>query len=421
MKKSLSRDQSKLFRIEALNHKRDTWLGEILLTQPVSYTLIAFFSLLIAFSALAYLFWGEYTKKARATGYLVPDQGLIKIYTIQTGAVTILNVKEGMQVKKGDVLAVISTERTSLQGDTQIEIAKQLALRQKSLSEEMIKIKQLYAEQMDSARKRLVQLLKEREQLDRAIAAQEQRIKLAETVVERNTQLFNEKYVSELALQDKRAELLDQQNRLRDLQRNKIISERDTVALQSELNNLPLREGNDLAAMNRTIAEITSTGIENEARRESYVLAPQDGMVAALQIDQGKQAAPGQPLMSLIPAGTRLRADLYIPSRSVGFVRVDNEARLQYQAFPYQKFGSHLGKVIKISRSAVPPQELPFPAPAGDVYYVVTILPEQGYVMAYGKIEPLQAGMQVDADIWLDRRTLLEWILEPLYSVSGRV
>jgi membrane fusion protein len=285
----------------------------------------------------------------------------------------------------------------------------------------MIKIKQLYAEQMDSARKRLVQLLKEREQLDRAIAAQEQRIKLAETVVERNTQLFNEKYVSELALQDKRAELLDQQNRLRDLQRNKIISERDTVALQSELNNLPLREGNDLAAMNRTIAEITSTGIENEARRESYVLAPQDGMVAALQIDQGKQAAPGQPLMSLIPAGTRLRADLYIPSRSVGFVRVDNEARLQYQAFPYQKFGSHLGKVIKISRSAVPPQELPFPAPAGDVYYVVTILPEQGYVMAYGKIEPLQAGMQVDADIWLDRRTLLEWILEPLYSVSGRV
>jgi membrane fusion protein len=421
MKKSLVRDQSKLFRLEALNHKRDTWLGEILLTQPVSYAIIAIVALLIAASALGYLFWGEYTKKARATGYLVPDQGLIKIYTLQTGAVTILNVKEGMQVKKGDVLAVISTERTSLQGDTQIEIAKQLTLRQKSLSEEKLKTKQLYAEQTDSAKKRLVQLLKERDQLDRAIAAQEQRIKLAETVVERNTQLFNEKYVSELALQDKRAELLDQQNRLRDLQRNKISSERDTVALQSELNNLPIREGNDIAAMDRTIAEIASTGIENEARRESYVLAPQDGMVAALQIDQGKQAAPGQPLMSLIPAGTRLRADLYIPSRSVGFVRVDNEARLQYQAFPYQKFGSHLGKVIKISRTAVSPQELPFPAPAGDVYYVVTILPEQGYVMAYGKLEPLQAGMQVDADIWLDRRTLLEWILEPLYSVSGRV
>jgi membrane fusion protein len=77
--------------------------------------------------------------------------------------------------------------------------------------------------------------------------------------------------------------------------------------------------------------------------------------------------------------------------------------------------------VIKISRTAVSPQELPFPAPAGDVYYVVTILPELEYVLAYGKREPLQVGMQVNADIWLDRRTLLEWIMEPLYSVSGRL
>jgi membrane fusion protein len=421
MVKNLKSDNNALFRHEALNHKRDTYLGEIMLSRPASFALLATLALFIAFSVLAYLIWGEYTKKARASGYLVPDQGLIKIYAQQTGNVSTVNVKEGMLVKKGAVLAVISTERTSLQGDTQIEIAKQLELRRKSLSTEKTKTTQLYAEQADSAKKRLTQLLKEQDQLDSAITAQEQRIKLAVVVVARNTQLYLEKYVSELALQDKQAELLDQQNRLRDLQRNKIASERDTFALQSELNNLPLREGNDLAAMDRTIAEIATTGIENEARRESYVLAPQDGMVTALQIDQGKQANTGVPLMSLIPDGTRLQADLYVPSRSVGFIRVDNEARLQYQAFPYQKFGTHLGRVTKISRTAVSPQELPFPAPAGDVYYVITILPELGHVVAYGKLEPLQAGMQVDADIWLDRRTLLEWILEPLYSVSGRV
>jgi membrane fusion protein len=420
-KKKQQQLATQLFRQEVLDHKRDTWLGEILLTRPITFPILAVLALFIACAALFYLWWGEYTKKARATGYLVPDQGLIKVYPQQTGAVSAVNVKEGMLVKKGAVLAVISTERTSLQGDTQIEIAKQLALRRKSLSKEKIKTTQLYVEQADSAKKRLAQLLKEQDQLDRAINAQEQRIKLAEVVVARNTQLYLEKYVSELALQDKQAELLDQQNRLRDLERNKMASERDTFALQSELNNLPIREGNDLATMDRAIAEIATTGIENEARRESYVLAPQDGMVTALQIDRGKQASPGIPLMSLIPDGTRLQADLYVPSRSVGFIRVDNEARLQYQAFPYQKFGTHLGRVTKISRTAVPPQELPFPAPAGDVYYVITILPELGHVVAYGKQEPLQAGMQVDADIWLDRRTLLEWILEPLYSVSGRV
>lgn len=414
-------DVPSLFRQEVLDHKRDTWLGEILLARPTSFGVLALLFLGIALGVLGYLVWGEYTKKAQASGYLVPDQGLIKIYPQQSGAIAILRVIEGQLVKTGDVLAIISTERTSLQGNTQIEIAKQLAVRQKSLLEDESKTHQLYAGQIDSAQKRLAQLIQEREQLSRAINAQEQRVKLSEIVVERHTQLFREKFVSELALQDKRAELLDQQGRLHDLQRNKIASERDTVALQGELKNLPLKERNDVAAMDRSISEITATGVENEARRESYVLAPQDGMVTALQVDRGKQANPSQALMSLIPSGTRLQADIYIPSRAVGFVRLDNLAQLQYQAFPYQKFGSHPGKVIKISRTAVAAQELPFPAPAGDVYYVVTILPDLGHVLAYGKNEPLQVGMQVDADIWLDRRTLLEWILEPLYSVSGRV
>lgn len=377
--------------------------------------------LAIALGVLAYLVWGEYTKKARASGYLVPAQGLIKIYPQQPGAVIALRVAEGQLVKKGDLLAIISTERTSMQGDTQIEIAKQLVLRQKSLVEEKSKTHQLYMEQIESAKKRLAHLTQERDQLSRAIQTQEQRVGLAEIVVERNTQLFREKFVSELALQEKRADLLDQRNRLHDLLRSKIASERDTVALQTDLNNLPLKERSEIAAMDRSIAEITATGLENEAHRESYLLAPQDGLITALQVDLGKQVSPSQPLMSLIPSGTPLQADLYIPSRSVGFVRVGNVAQLQYQAFPYQKFGSHVGQVIKVSRTAVPAQELPFPAPTTDVYYVVTILPEQDHVLAYGRKESLQTGMQVDADIWLDRRTLLEWILEPLYSVSGRV
>jgi membrane fusion protein len=96
-------------------------------------------------------------------------------------------------------------------------------------------------------------------------------------------------------------------------------------------------------------------------------------------------------------------------------------AQLQYQAFPYQKFGIQPGAVVKISRTAVSAQELPFPAASTEFYYVVTVKPEKEFVLAYGKQEPLQTGMQVDADIWLDRRTLLEWIFEPLFSITGRM
>ena len=118
-----------LFRQEALNHKRDTWLGEILLSRPTSFAFLTLFFFTLATVALVYLVVGEYTKKARVSGYLVPDQGLIKIFAQQSGTVTKLAAKEGQNVKKGDVLLVVSTERRGSQGSTQLEVAKQLALR----------------------------------------------------------------------------------------------------------------------------------------------------------------------------------------------------------------------------------------------------------------------------------------------------
>lgn len=151
------------------------------------------------------------------------------------------------------------------------------------------------------------------------------------------------------------------------------------------------------------------------------ILAPQDGAVTAIQATLGKQAAPAQPLMSLIPATARLQAELYVPSRAIAFVRGGSVARLQYQAFPYQKFGSHQGRVVRVSRTAVPAQELPWPAPLPEPYYVVVVMPEHDHVTAYGQQEPLRSGMQVNADIWLGRRSLIEWIMEPLFSVSGRL
>ena len=161
-----------LFRQEALDHKRDTWLGEILLARPTSFAFLTLFFITIAITALVYLVMGEYTKKARVSGYLVPDQGLIKIFAQQSGTVTKLAAKEGQNVKKGDVLLVVSTERRGSQGSTQLEVAKQLALRQKSLQDEKLKIEQIYTEQIKSASRRLDQLGKEQQQLESGIKGQ---------------------------------------------------------------------------------------------------------------------------------------------------------------------------------------------------------------------------------------------------------
>lgn len=410
-----------LFRSEALEHQRDTWLGEIVLARPLSFALLTWFFVGCAAIGISFLVWGEYTKKARVSGYLAPDQGLVKVFSRQAGTVTALHVQDGQAVRRGEVLATVSTERTTSRGDTQVAIATQLEVRRNSIHEEIAKTQQMYDEQARAAKDRLDRLQDDLRRAASAIQTQEQRVKLSFLSLERSARLLEDKYVSELAVQDKRAELLDQESRLHDLQRSRNAAEREAASVASELKNLPLKARSAMAALERLASEIAASSFENEARREELILAPQDGTVTAIQATLGKQAAPVQPLMSLIPATARLQAELYVPSRAIAFVRGGNVARLQYQAFPYQKFGSHQGRVVRVSRTAIPAQELPWPAPLPEPYYVVVVMPEHDYVTAYGQQEPLRSGMQVNADIWLGRRSLIEWIMEPLFSVSGRL
>jgi membrane fusion protein len=53
--------------------------------------------------------------------------------------------------------------------------------------------------------------------------------------------------------------------------------------------------------------------------------------------------------------------------------------------------------------------------------YKVTAALESQHVEAYGKEIPLRPGMILSADVVLDRRSLFEWLLEPVYSLRGKI
>jgi membrane fusion protein len=130
--------------------------------------------------------------------------------------------------------------------------------------------------------------------------------------------------------------------------------------------------------------------------------------------------------MTLVPAGARLEARLYGPSRAIGFVRPGQRVRLRYEAFPHQKFGQYEGVVKSVSRSTVGLAELggdgaPLPGltPGEPVYRVTVELATQA-ATAYGEAVPLQPGMQLEADVLIDSRRLYQWVLDPLNSLRGR-
>jgi membrane fusion protein len=53
--------------------------------------------------------------------------------------------------------------------------------------------------------------------------------------------------------------------------------------------------------------------------------------------------------------------------------------------------------------------------------YKVTAALESQHIEAYGKEIPLRSGMILSADVVLDKRSLFEWLLEPVYSLNGKI
>ena len=173
------------------------------------------------------------------------------------------------------------------------------------------------------------------------------------------------------------------------------------------------------AARNRAALAQRRTGAETLST--IVATAPIAGRVVAVPVELGESVSAGASVVTLTPNGSELIAELYAPSRAAGFINVGQEVRLMYEAFPYQTFGTGRGTIRSVSRTVLLPSDVRGSGISVDepVFRVRVALDRQ-YVAAYGRDLPLQPGMLLRADVIVDRRSLLEWLLDPLYAVGRR-
>ena len=417
-----------LFRPEVVTARQTQWLGTVILAPRLSYGFFTAFAALTTGAILGLLCFADYPRTARINGWLVPQQGLVRVMAPQTGVVTHLYVHEGVAVRQGEPLLMLSAElHSTARGATQTAIVRQLAARHASLAEERHQQERLLAQQMRALADRLRTLQAEQAQFEREIALQRDRLRLAEKSEQMYRILRERDMASELEAQQAEAGRIEQATRLSNLERQRIVTQRERFTLEGELKDLPFKVQAQIAIINRSSAEVEQQLAEVEARREIVVAAPQTGTVTAIQAEPGGTATPTVPLLSIVPAGAQLEAHLFSPSRAMGFVQPGQRVLLRYQAYPYQKFGHYEGIVTHVSRSAMSPGELP-PQLAGltslyganePVYRLLVRLASQT-ITAYGQALPLQPGMQLEADVVIDRRRLIEWLLDPLFTLTGK-
>jgi len=400
--------------------KRGSWLGSISLAQPLKLRVLGVLAAASACLVLSFLAFGEYTRRSKVQGELVPDLGLSTVVAPSAGVIASLQAEEGDRGDRQAPLLLINVPRVTAAGDDSLKVLREgQETRLKSIGTlQDAQERQLEAQQRGTEQQRDA-LRRELVQIEGEIQTRAEQVRIGRETVGRYRQVADQRYVSLVQVNQQEQSMLDLLNAQQALQRQATSLRRTLAQLDQALAEAPQQRRAARATAERDMATLVQESVQMEADGELLLRAPLAGLVASRLVEAAQAVQVGQPILSLLPDGSVLRAQLLVPSAAIGFVKPGDRVLLRYQAYPYQKFGSHEGTVIRVSRSAIVPASSRGEA-SDPVYRVLVSLDEQT-VLAYGQHEALRPGMRLDADIMGERRRLYEWILEPLYSVTGKV
>ncbi|WP_105102112.1 HlyD family secretion protein [Microbulbifer pacificus] len=414
---------SKLFRRQVIERQADSLHGEVLLLPRFSHALILIALLTWFFATLMWLTTSSYARKETVAGWLEPTSGVVRVYAERIGIIKKILVEDGQRVVKDQPLIVVNGDRILSDGQhleslllAEYESQRTLLSDQLHRSEVIHARKLIDIEQRISSTKEDIALLQEQRQ------TLDHRYQLLQEQVARHQELKLEGHISVAELDAVIAQELALRGQRQALERNRVNLINQLQQVESQKALLPEEHANGVSQLRTRLSDLAQQIAQLHGQRAYIVKAPKDGIVNNLQIREGQQAQPNIPVLSLVPEGSGLNAELLVPVRSAGFLAPGQKLNIRYDAFPYQKFGLYPGEVVEVSDTLLLPDELlKAPVAIREPAYRVTARLDRPSVQAYGKDFALKPGMTLSADVQLTERTLLQWLLEPLYSLKGRL
>ena len=407
-----------MFRKEILSGKRDQLSGSVFIVVPISWQAIGYLLLSSLAAALVFLSLASYSRVETALGTVTPDKGVSSILPTRTGTVIELAVTEGQRVGAGDLLAQIRTEEDSDRGLSSAEQIEQAIARQDaSLASQIDAANAAASAQQSQLAAQQAGLRSEIGQIQSQITIQQNLIETAQADLDRAAEVAERGFVSGRDLQIREDTLLARQLGLSQL--NQSLSAKRAALAESQRSAVQIAAqaraaGASLAASR---AQVGQQAASTAGSRSYAIRAPIAGTVTALTARIGQPANAQTPLMTIVPAGAELQAELAVPSSAIGFVNAGQEVSLAIDAFPYQRFGTVKGKVLTVAESALSQQGA---NGAVIAVYPVRVKLDTEAVTAFGRSEPLVSGMTLSARIVTEKQSLLEWLFEPLYAVRRR-
>lgn len=390
---------------------------------------------------ITWLVFGKIDVVASAQGKIVPAGNVKLVQPSSAGVVRAILVKEGQRVRAGQPLVeldpTVSTAEV-VQAENALEVAELDAARAKAVLGALGggaftfdapagTTPAIAATQVSLARAQLADLrarstidASERQSAAAALGeAQAQATKLSETLplldeqIAANEQLLAKGYVSRLRVIEMRRQRLAAAH-------DRDIAVETVRKMRAQIDGAGGR-GSQSSAQSRAqvFAELAKAEADARLRREELVKArqrsrlqvltsPVDGTISQLAVHTvGGVVESAKPIMAVVPANGALVAQVRILNKDIGFVRAGQDVAVKLEAFPFTRYGTLQGRVMRVGSDAVEDEKL------GLVYPAVVTLSD-ARITVDGKQVPITPGMMATADIRTGRRTLLSYLLSPI-------
>jgi len=391
-------------------------------------------------AAIAWMNWAQIDVVIRGNGKVVPANQVQLVQSLEGGVISAILVREGDVVSAGQSLIKISdiafsgsfsenrliyyelkaksarlqaeSSGTEFVRDEELEKAAPSLLNSeqslfKSNKQQLVETLSIYKEQINQHNITLKEAQSKQRQLKKSLNLVRKEITIKEPLMQRR--IISE--IDFLQLQQREAELEGELEtvgisipRIRSTAKE---SQRTLAQNKLDFRNKAKLELNQISAEISRLAE-AQAALQDRVQRTT-LRSPVDGVVQRLYTHSiGGVVSPGSDVLEIIPSGDALVVEVQIKPADIAYIDVGQKARIKFSAYDFAIHGSIEGEVSLISADTITDED-------GASYYVAKIVPDRPYVGSESSPLPIKVGMTSEADIITAKKSILEYLLKPIY------
>lgn len=408
---------------------------------PVKAKGLLYSIVLVIFILVVWAYFAQIDEVAKGDGKVIPSQQLQVLQSYDGGIVQDILVREGERVSKGQVLLRVDPTRyissleenttqfaalaakvqrlSALTQGTQLRFGKKLLSQAPVIVENERKLYNSNLAELDEVAAgsdtRIMQRRQDVEEERASLSQYEDVLTLSEKELAVTKPLLASGAVSEIEVLRLERQIVELKANIK---KSKVAIARGLNAIEEEVIK---KEESRLRLINRWSQELTEATGEMATLQQSQtsledvvsqaeLKSPINGTVQRMLFNTvGGVITPGSAVVELVPQDDQLIVEAKVSPKDIAFIREGQSAILKFSAYDYTIYGGMSAEVKHISADAITNEK-------DETYYLVRLETKEHIGNAELNIIP---GMIVQVDILTGKKTVLNYILSPLFNVTS--